>query len=355
MSAAKTDKGTLDSQDVLLYNGTIDHSPRRGMGGEAERARKACDNAEKDWSGLIDGVLRMEAGFEIILCRFERDLVPVRITQVKAETRDRHPGPGNDDNKRKGPGPGGPGPGPDSSRWMRAVTARYGGIGGDRVSINYENFVTAFSHDIDLFPQDSALPRLNHLRYAELKPIQKEIEVLVLTHDARERSWNWQATVDMIVTRYSDELSYLASGKAASIETLRGQIELLLSPFIDYNQRNESAEAERCSTQFLPMQAQGAKTLAARAVYTVAHSVCSTLLETLSEGELPTAVDKIQALIDQLDWTTWKKCRGCADNEICVLPIWPMGTVADYDNPQCKEASNPYDRDGESYWGRMPR
>lgn len=69
MSAAKTDKGTLDSQDVLLFNCTIDISSGRGMGGESERARKACEMVENDWAGRIDGVLRMEAGFEIILCR----------------------------------------------------------------------------------------------------------------------------------------------------------------------------------------------------------------------------------------------------------------------------------------------
>jgi hypothetical protein len=84
MSAAKTQKGTLDSQDVLLFiNGTVDDSVGRGLAGEGDRARKACGMAEDDWAGRIDGVLRMEAGFEIILCNFERDLLPVRITKVK--------------------------------------------------------------------------------------------------------------------------------------------------------------------------------------------------------------------------------------------------------------------------------
>lgn len=363
MSAAKTDKGTLDSQDVLLFNGTTATSPRRGMTGESERARKACEMAEHDWAGRIDGVLRMEAGFEVILCRFQRDLVPVRIVQVKSGDHDdpvkdsrkgREAGPDRDYKKGKGKGDGGPGlgPGPDSSRWVRAVTARYDGIGGNRVSLNYERFVTAFSHELDLFPPDATLPRLNHLSYAELKPIQKELEGLILTHDASEQSWNWQATTDMIVTRYSDELSYLASGKVATIEAFRDHIELLLSPFLDYSQRNELAEVERCATQFLPVHAPG--TVAARAVSTVTSRICSTLLGTSSERDLISAVDKVQALMDELDWTTWKRCRGCEANEICVVPIWPMGTMADYDNPQCKEASYPYDHNGETYWERMP-
>jgi hypothetical protein len=28
-----------------------------------------------------------------------------------------------------------------------------------------------------------------------------------------------------------------------------------------------------------------------------------------------------------------------------------MGTVEDYENPKCKDASDPYEQDGESYWG----
>lgn len=362
MSAAKTQKGTLDSQDVLLFNGTVDNSRGRGPRGEGDRARKACEMAEDDWDGRIDGVLRMEAGFEIILCMFERDLIPVRITQVKSQSKgehardnngweEKHHGPSGG-GRRKGPGPGGPG-GLDSSRWMRAVTARYQDIGANRVSVNYENFVTAFSHDVDLFPNDSALPRLKHLSPSELKPIQKEVAALVLTHDAREPSWNWRATADAIVTRYSDELTYLASNKLSTIEALHDHIEVLLSPFVDYSERDALLEADRCATQFLPVLLQGPKSLAARAVYSVAHTVCSTLLKVWVEQELEPARNTLSGLIRDLDWTTWKECRGCEVNEICVIPIWPMGTVDDYDNPQCKLASDPYDGDGEGYWGGM--
>lgn len=367
MSAAKSSKGTLDSQDVLLFNRSLNTSPREGPGpgpgpgGERERASKLCEMAEKEWAGRVDGVLRMEAGFEIILCKFERDLTPLRIAQVKlqlknAKSKDQSgPKQGDkaepsEDRKRRKGGPGG---GPDSSRWMRAVTARYEGIGGNRVSLNYDKFVTAFSYDIDLFLEDTALPRLDQLSSVELDAIRAELNALILTHDPGEPSRNWQATTDMIVTRYSDELSYLASGKFKAIESLRDHIELLLSPFIDYSERNVELEAERCATQFLPLQVQDAKTLPARAVHTVAHGVCSVLLEALAENDLDRAVKKVQSLVAYLDWASWKKCRGCADSEICVVPIWPMGTVADYDSPSCKPASNPFDREGESYWGGM--
>ena len=361
MSAGKTQKGTLDSQDVLLFNNTLNVvSKGPGPSGEFERARRACEMAENEWAGRIDGLLRMEAGFEIILCAFERDLTPVRITQVRSQAENSHAknavdpfreAPGHrEGGRRKGSGPGGP-PGDDSSRWLRAVAARYTGIGGNRVSINYDHFVTAFAYDLDLFPDESGLPRLAHLSSSTLDVVRNELTELVLAHDARESSWDWRSTTDMITERYSDELSYLASGKFATIEAMREYIEFLLSPFIDYSGRDASLEAERCATQFLPVQTQESKSLAARAVHSVAHTICATLLTVGSEQELDVAVDTIQTLKRYLDWTTWKECRGCQDNEICVLPIWPMGTVADYENPRCKNASQPYDRDGESYWG----
>ncbi|KAJ5816593.1 hypothetical protein N7447_008826 [Penicillium robsamsonii] len=368
MSAAKTSKGTLDAQDA------------------SERARLACEMADNEWEGRIDGVLRMEAGFEIILCHFERDLTPVRITQVKQHSegqrgprgnrkhgdRDghhkegadkQHDGQGpkkEDDGKRHGPGgPGGPGGpphggpenGPDSSRWMRAITARYNGIGGNRVSLNFNHFVTAFSHNVDLFQDNSTLPRLANLSADERALIRADVTNLIMTHDPTDVCEDWQVITDMIVTRYSKELSYFASGSVDSVENLQSEIERVLSPFIDYSKRNYLAEIERCATQFLPPLPSEGGGIAAHAVHGVAHRICSALVETGKEQDLESAVQVVRNLVAYLDWATWKECRGCATNEICVVPIWPMGTVQDYNSPQCKDASNPYDQGGESYWG----
>ncbi|KAJ5623140.1 hypothetical protein N7490_011745 [Penicillium lividum] len=368
MSAGKTEKGTLDSQDILLFNNTLDDGENLGPGprGERERALRACEMAENEWAGRIDGLLRMEAGFEVILCSFARDLTPLRIVQTQSdESGDKGPGahmrddagPPKDPGFGPGPGPGGPGGpgggpgGPDASRWARAVASRYDGIGGRRVHLNYDSFVTALSHDIDLFPAGSSLPRLTHLEASTLEPVRKEITEMILTHDAREISWEWQATTDMIVTRYADELAYFVSDDMATMEELRKQITLLMRPFVDYSERNISMEAERCAVQFLPFQLQDAPTFPARAVHEVAYRVCYTLMEAVQEDTLVSAKQMIQNAMTDLDWTVWKKCRGCSESEICVVPIWPMGSVGDYEKPQCRDALSPYNNEGENYWG----
>ncbi|KAJ5115099.1 hypothetical protein NUU61_000858 [Penicillium alfredii] len=355
MSAAKSDRGPLDSQDVILFNDTI------GEGGgwpERERAEKICKMAQEAWAGRIDGIIRMEAGFEIILCAFERSLTLERVTVVKPEN-----GPKEDDIATKMPqvavfdpedeadsgkkGKGPRRPKPDALRWLRAIAARYDGVGGNRVSVNYDNFVTAFSQDLDLFPL-GPLPRLTHVDESQVAAMQNELSSLIMTHDALKPTWNWQETADMVVTRYSDELAYFASGKISTFETLHTELERVLSPFIDYNLRNSSLEAERCATQFLP-ESHDAQSLAARAVYGVTHRICSTLLDAWTEPALKSATQKIQDLITYLGWASWKRCRGCDPNEICVVPIWPMGTVQDYENPRCKDLYKAYEP-GDNYW-----
>jgi hypothetical protein len=78
MSAGKTDNGTLDSQDHVLLN-TTDGNLRWG---EYERAKGLCDLASHEWEGQVDGFIRLEAGFEIILCNFSESLDVKRITRV---------------------------------------------------------------------------------------------------------------------------------------------------------------------------------------------------------------------------------------------------------------------------------
>jgi hypothetical protein len=84
LSAGKTLNGTLDSQDILLLNKTVPHdSP---MGGESLRARGLCALASTLWENKIDGILRMEGGFENILCDFESTVKRTSIVVCDGQT-----------------------------------------------------------------------------------------------------------------------------------------------------------------------------------------------------------------------------------------------------------------------------
>ncbi|KAL3469096.1 hypothetical protein BJX99DRAFT_88107 [Aspergillus californicus] len=343
MSAGKTTNGTMDSQDYILFHDDQDDGGDGRMK-EGRRAELFCRMVQERWDGRLDGMLRMEAGFEIILCDFARNLEVLHVSRVRPSEKE-----------MEGDGPGGsarPG-GPGGKRWLPAVASRYWKIGGDRVRLNYDNFVTAYVYGLDLFPVGGkSQPRLEHLSTDELEPIRKDLDALIMNHEASEASTNWQTVVDMVVERYGSRLRYLASGQASTLQQLQEEIEDIVTPFIDYGQRNISIEVDRCSKHFV-----GRPTLvtsvAVDAVLSVSRSVCTTLLDALHHTEYDSVVDRIQGLNDYLSWTTWKDCNGCGDHEICMIPMWPMGTVEDYNHPQCRDFDK-LDSKGPRYWGGFP-
>ncbi|PLB45791.1 hypothetical protein P170DRAFT_365228 [Aspergillus steynii IBT 23096] len=351
MSAAKTTNGTLDSQDRVLFRDELE-SP--GMQ-ERERAELLCRMAREDWNGSLDGVIRMEAGFEVILCDFEA-VETVRVTRVKGREDSGKRGLGKKEGKRGGKGKGKDNPLGGAEVWFKAIASRYNGIGGHRVRVDYDWFVTAYDagYALDLFPgAKKHLPRLDHLSNEQLEPVRADLDELVRRHQmGKGEVFDWQAIADMVVLRYGHELRYMASGQTGTLEELHREIETLLGPFIDYGEggRDSVQETERCATQFIPAEAPDGS-VAGEAVRSVARSICSTLVEAWdNHTDYEAAIGQLRQLMEYLNWTMWKECRGCGDHEICAVPIWPMGTVEDYEHPQCRDASSP-SGEGRRYWG----
>lgn len=339
MSAGKTQNGTLDLQDRILLNDTVGQTMDEG-----KRAQGICQLIREKWDDRLDGVIRMEAGFEIILCSFERDLDFLRAIHVQPHNNASPRRQSLSDSPDKGHGP------PNGGSWLQAVTSRYHGIGGNRVRVNYDHFVTVFTRDLDIFGGESKeyRPRLQHLTSASLDPVRQEMTDLILTHDTNEPSFNWQVIADMIVTRFSHALKYISSGPGE--ERFYESLEQLLGPFIDYKNRDIVLETARCASQSIPLHAPKQGT-AALAVRSVAQDVCKTLLEAV-DVDYQQGVDKIRGLVEYLAWTSWKECTGCKDNEICVIPIWPMGTEEDYEHPTCRDIKEEDSEGGKSYWGQ---
>jgi hypothetical protein len=152
----------------------------------------------------------------------------------------------------------------------------------------------------------------------------------------------------MIITRYSDELQFLVSGEITSTSSFHAEIERLLEPFIDYGDDRGELVIDRCSKQFMPHR-NSTETLASKVVHSISYSICAVLVSALSL-DLDAGVTEIKDLTRYLSWTTWKDCRGCGYGELCVIPMWPMGTVDDYEHPICQAHDRPL-RSGESYWG----
>jgi hypothetical protein len=334
MSAGKTSNGTLDSQDYAILNSTEEHSSFR----DYERANEMCVIAASNWEGRVDGFIRMEAGFEIILCDFAKSVEVRRITRagglcsVFGGCEDA---------------------GPEASfsanfAYLRAVSDRYHGVGGNRVRINYDQFVTAYTHDLNLFKSGHRGPRLQNAPAKALSAIRSELDALVLLepNPFTKESTDWQAVTDMIITHYATRLQYLFSTQIITNNaTFLHELDLLLSSFIDYETRSSAAEIERCSTHFLPLSTK--PSLASLTTSQVSNHICTTLFSLTTNPQ--SRIKVMQKLIEDLNWTTWKQCHGCGWDEVCLVPIWPYGTEADWISPSCVNATGLQTKRG--YWG----
>jgi hypothetical protein len=343
LSAGKTRNGTLDTQDMLILESTP--PPEGPILGDYARAQAMCNLTSTIWGGRIDGILRMEGGFEVILCDFERHLDLTDAMGVPLHQGDRG----------------------FLGTWayIKAITTRFYGIGGERVRLDYENFVSVFAYaGIDgLFTNDVqsdyTMPRLQNVAVADRMRVRADITDMIL-RDEKKVSRNWQAIADMTVARYSHPLHYLHTDKRIRVDrtAFAEYLKLLLVPFIAYTARNTTLETRRCVAQVISLQAPAS--LAHRTVRSITHRICSTLLEALAVVSLDesspytredasNAIRLIDDPIEYLQWTAWKDCGACPDEQICYIPIWPMGNHEDHKQPRCRTSDEARSRCG--YWG----
>ena len=353
-SAGKSDKGTMDSQDEVLqiHNDNDGHPGDSPMMGEFGRAHYLCENLARDrWDGKVDGYIRMEHGFEIIMCDFEKSL---RETgSLKGDAGEDRGTRGRNDIQTLG--------------FWKAITARYNGLGGQgvgggRAVLNFESMITGYEY-VDAKElldgkegDEDRMPRLKNLPTKAKEDMFSAIDSFMghYSNPSASRHINWQAVADLIVTRYSDRLYSLAySSDFSNKDELDQDVQLLLRPFIDFESRNKSAEIERCATHFLPVTYPSS--LAASSIRTTSYAVCETLMTAL---DVPTssasAFEKsrklFQDLVEYLQWTSWKECRGCAYDEVCMTAIWPFGTKEDHLRPSCKNGTE-INNNNHGYWG----
>jgi hypothetical protein len=340
MSAGKTGMGTLDTQDILLLeNNTSGNAP---MGGEWQRAQSLCELGQQ-WGG-VDGFLRMEAGFEVIYCDFTDGLDFVQAHKRPSPTDVE----GMNDDR--------------SFEYFRAVASRYHGIGGGRVEIDYSSMVSAYFYPVNISNPEpdprQYLPRLVSSEPDQLLRIKSDLRNVWARQDST--TIDWQGIVDMITSRYSDRLQYLASDVPNT--TFISEINGLLSIYIDYDDVSVEKSIERCVNHYLlPAKLSTPEDeLIHSALSHVMSEVCQTLFlarkEFLStpETSLEKSRKQISELNQWLNWTTFKKCGPCMLSEVCYTAIWPWGTVEDHFDPKCKNASEIQQRNGDGYWGRMP-
>ncbi|KAH6722951.1 hypothetical protein BKA61DRAFT_585559 [Leptodontidium sp. MPI-SDFR-AT-0119] len=338
MSAGKTSMGTLDTQDYVMCKDS--DTSTTNPGGDYGRAQCMCKlGAEYG----IEGIVRMEAGFELILCNFAASL-----EFITANQRPKYDAPEGV---------------MDSSQfeYIRGVAARYQGITFGRVKVDYSSMVSAYFYPLNLTNPDATKSELPRLPVSDKEGLSRlRADALdIFSGGSRTDTVDWQGVVDMVVTRYSDRLQYLASSNLTDRAAL-SEINFLLSAFIDYTDLSIPNAIETCSRIYLPPMVSPTRSdgLIYEAVFAVTRKICSTLFEVrdvlLGAGnEVDSTVTMpnpaIQELIEYLNWSTWLECGRCAYDEVCYVAIWPWGSVEDHEKPGCVKSDDLSGRRG--YWG----
>lgn len=337
LSAGKSDRGTLDAEDYVLLNRT-DYPD--GFG-ERERAQGLCKKLRDEWGTKLSGVIRMEAGFEIIMCSFEDTVNEVYRTKVLGGGDPMSPSGG------------------EHFTFMKAIASRYQGIGMNRVTLDYDRIATAYKHiEVPLANEEHRLVNASEL---VLEKIWRDVYDTIFDETPHRFSGvNWQVVADMLVARWSDFLqSVLETDVSKTQKDLTANLGFMLRPFIDGADRNATEEAHRCSRQFLSvaipyssLSGEHTSSLAQQAVTGISLKICKTLVDTHidTKSSLEQRVGAIEELVEYLQWTSFKQCRGCAIDEVCMTAIWPFGTEEDHYKPSCKNATGGAEDRNHSYW-----
>lgn len=359
--AAKCALGSMDSQDLVLlgWNRTVE-APRKQMAAEAQRASELCALAD-DWSSSqgdkIDGFVRMEAGFEIIYCDFSPmgglDLINVQASPFKNESHiDESPDPLYHQRFR-------------SFQWFQAAASRFRGHPAGRLTVDWSSMVSAFFYPVNLSNPDVTrqdLPRLLSTTVEERSSLRSRLRDVIRARSGsqagKKQIIGWQSIVDEIVTRYSQRLDMIVKQDLIANQFLM-VISTLVDPFIDYLDKSPMAErfaAKRCTQHYLqppPLQSEDwtpEDYAIFAAIETVSGDICTSLftarrllIDSMLVAGNQSVVEQARniawELVEKLGWSTWRECGGCAANEICSIPMFPMGTVDDYNHPTCKNMS----------------
>lgn len=357
MAAAKSDWGPLDSQDLVLREGEPRQDPLRD---EPWRAQRLCDIVKPMG---YDGVVRMEAGFEVIHCNFtdSLDLVSsARSIRESGKLTNQFP----------------------MYQFTRAVSQRYDGIGADRLRLDFSSMVSGLFFPINISSTTPGRPDLKRLGAAQPHELLGLKEyVLDISTKPRRFTVNWQAVVDQIVTRFADRFA-LMSLEHLKLTDFIEEVESAALTYYDApslpgdisvaDQEQRDADAlKRCSEHYLlPAIAwkddwSPEDDLIHTAIKEVAHRICDTvqdnrlILYEASRGckdcphgdrsskddddhteRLQQAAIKarsaIQTLMSDLGWSVWKRTRPCPADELMFVAMWPFGDEQDHWSPGCR-------------------
>ncbi|KAG2356994.1 hypothetical protein BDR07DRAFT_1421499 [Suillus spraguei] len=353
-SAAHTINGTLDTQDIIAWG---ELRPDWGLK-EDQRIEDLCK-----WGApyAVDGYVRMEMDFEIMLCDFTAGLEVVSLSHLASPAVPRIPNPFS----------------PRLFEVMQAGSWHNRYPGDTRISLDLAGIVSLYDTSLapSLVGSRSGQERCDHdirtISSADIEAVRRSVSRTLERDQGDISGIDWKTLFRVIVERYSERLElmdYLLNSENDTIVDralkVHVQLRVMLTPYIFHSTVPPSASYDLSNSWAAPVfKACGtahtssivsyisslnpSERLLLRAAQETTREICRIITKMWASGVLagldtylprdstPDAAQiirmmdswrqELSALMTWLDWSVWVRCRpACGPEEMCYLPSWPI-------------------------------
>ncbi|KAF8126987.1 hypothetical protein EV363DRAFT_1173187 [Boletus edulis] len=359
-SAAKLPYGTMDTQDLLAWNRSGRHDPFN----DRQRIQDLCK-----WGGNfdVDGFVRMEMDFEVMLCDFTSGVGVVSFSNIVGR-RDRLMS--------------------QMLTWLRAGDLNSFEVlnagswhnhfpGETRVQLDLAGLVSFY--DTQLAPsltdiradQERWDHRVQNISSEDCLAAKLRLESTLL-RPGLSSGIDWKTLIQVIIDRYAGRLEltrYLLNSSVTDPDEIldlakktQTQLRIMLTPYLLFSatptdksnlnwtipifklcatthtySMDSDLDAMTVSEKLLLQAVRGTTQEICRVVTRMwAAGVCAGIDPQLNTKDHPdiaevthlwvTWTEDLDRLMAWLDWNVWIKCNpGCGPEEMCYLPTWPAG------------------------------
>ncbi|CAK5278241.1 unnamed protein product, partial [Mycena citricolor] len=316
-SATKEPDGPIDTQDVLTWGEIVPE--RSGFEWDYRRMDRLCDVGK---SLGIDGFVRMQLNFEVILCDWLDGVETISFTRLAEEERFPHSG----------------------YSFMHSSVWHDHFPGETRVRLDLSQVISMYDTQLvpSLISRRASNKRDRHrllgVSPEDVAAILERVGTISFSHLHSGSGVDWQSLLQTIRDRYSIRLEELRSLlRSHEAESAFSLVRVLLTPHrlhnvlpseIDGNNTDWARPVFRsCATAFtrslerLQARFTPSEDLLHAAVRETTREICRTLVSIWAEGTQASDLSHLQlkwaseteSLMDWLGWADWTKCiPGCA-------------------------------------------
>ncbi|KAG2352831.1 hypothetical protein BDR07DRAFT_801102 [Suillus spraguei] len=367
-SAVNLLEGTMDTQDLVAWS----KMKPEWVKNEMQRIMDLCEWGQKYG---VNGFVRMEMNFEVMICNFTSYMEVVSFLNLESP-RLVHGPPTNP--------PEDPNNAHHAFELMHSTSSREIYPGETRIILDFSGLVSFYDTALvpSLVSQRVGLERWDHrvagISSGDIDRVRDRLAQVLVRPPVTTSGIDWKTVLRVVVDRYASRLEMMEYLLNMTLDDrsifnhaqqVQRRLRTVLLPYTVFAARPSNLNASgnatsswaapvfrECATSHTAsIAAHGAtlmlsdsERLLLQAVRETTREICRIITKMWASGmmvgvdpfyppEQHPEVDLIHTLMDEwkedvsrliswLDWSVWVKCRpACSIEEMCYLPTWPFG------------------------------